>query len=96
MKNASPAQMQLLRATRWTWPEGLLWLIVFALPWMLPGHALIINEMAIAALFAVSLDLVLGYAGIVTLGHAAFLGLGSYAVFCLKKKLHPEIGRAHV
>ena len=90
MKNASPAQMQLLRATRWTWPEGLLWLIVFALPWMLPGHALIINEMAIAALFAVSLDLVLGYAGIVTLGHAAFLGLGSYAAALFAKHLHPD------
>ena len=90
MKNVSPAQTQLLRATRWTWPEGLLWLIVFALPWMLPGHALIINEMAIAALFAVSLDLVLGYAGIVTLGHAAFLGLGSYATALFAKHLHPD------
>ena len=30
-------------------------------------------------LFALSLDLVLGYAGIVTLGHAAFFGAGAYA-----------------
>src|SRR6185369_11842381 len=30
------------------------------------------------ALFALSLDLVLGYAGILTLGHAAFFGLGAY------------------
>ena len=67
MKPTSSAQMQLLRASRWTWPEGLLWLIAFALPWLLPGHALIVNEMAIAALFAISLDLVLGYGGIVTL-----------------------------
>jgi branched-chain amino acid transport system permease protein len=90
MKSVIPAQMQLMRASRWTWPEGLLWLVVFALPWVLPGHALIINEMAIAALFAVSLDLVLGYAGIVTLGHAAFLGLGSYATALFAKHLHPD------
>ena len=30
-------------------------------------------------LFALSLDLVLGYAGIVTLGHSAFFGVGAYA-----------------
>jgi branched-chain amino acid transport system permease protein len=90
MKPTSSAQMQLLRASRWTWPEGLLWLIAFALPWLLPGHALIVNEMAIAALFAISLDLVLGYGGIVTLGHAAFLGLGSYAAALFAKHLNPD------
>jgi branched-chain amino acid transport system permease protein len=30
------------------------------------------------ALFALSLDLILGYAGIVSLGHAAFFGVGAY------------------
>ena len=59
-------------AGRWRWPQGLLWLLAFALPALWPGHALMVNEIAIVALFAVSLDLVLGYTGIVTLGHAAF------------------------
>ena len=36
--------------------------------------------MLITILFALSLDLVLGYAGIVTLGHAAFFGAGAYTV----------------
>src|SRR5262249_56135597 len=37
-------------------------------------------QVIITALFALSLDLVLGCAGIVSLGHAAFFGLGSYTV----------------
>ena len=44
-----------------------------------PGKHLILNEIAILALFALSLDLILGYAGIVSLGHAAFFGVGAYA-----------------
>jgi branched-chain amino acid transport system permease protein len=63
---------------------------VFALPALLPGHALIVNEIAIVALFAVSLDLVLGYTGIVTLGHAAFLGFGAYCAALFAKFIHPD------
>jgi len=37
------------------------------------------SQILIMILFALSLDLVLGYAGIVTLGHAAFFGVGAYA-----------------
>src|SRR4029450_9850573 len=36
------------------------------------------SQTLIVGLFAVSLDLILGYAGIVSLGHAAFFGLGAY------------------
>lgn len=77
-------------AGRWRWPEGLLWLFAFALPALWPGHALIVNEIAIVALFAVSLDLVLGYTGIVTLGHAAFLGFGAYCAALFAKHIHPD------
>jgi branched-chain amino acid transport system permease protein len=45
----------------------------------LPGRHLILTEIAILGLFALSLDLILGYAGILSLGHAAFFGLGAYA-----------------
>ncbi|MGI9152159.1 MAG: branched-chain amino acid ABC transporter permease, partial [Limnohabitans sp.] len=64
------ARSHLMAAAHWRWYELVLWAGVFALPALLPGHALIVNEIAIVALFAVSLDLVLGYTGIVTLGHA--------------------------
>ncbi len=55
------------------------WLLALAAFFVLPRQALIGNEIAIVALFALSLDLILGYAGIVSLGHAAFFGLGAYA-----------------
>ena len=80
----------ILSQGRWRWYEPLLWLAVFALPALLPGHALIVNEIAIVALFAVSLDLVLGYTGIVTLGHAAFLGFGAYCAALFAKFIYPD------
>lgn len=59
--------------------EALVWVLAFAAVVLLPGYHLILNEIIITALFAVSLDLILGYAGIASLGHAAFFGLGAYA-----------------
>ncbi len=53
--------------------------------WCFPSHAALINEIAIVALFALSLDLVLGYTGIVSLGHAAFFGMGAYAAALFAK-----------
>jgi branched-chain amino acid transport system permease protein len=62
-----------------------------ALSWfVLPGHALLANEIALLALFAVSLDLILGYAGIVSLGHAAFFGVGAYAAALFAKHALPD------
>ncbi|MBU3648275.1 MAG: branched-chain amino acid ABC transporter permease, partial [Limnohabitans sp.] len=84
------ARSHLIAAADWRWYELVLWAAVFALPAVLPGHALIVNEIAIVALFAVSLDLVLGYTGIVTLGHAAFLGFGAYCAALFAKFIHPD------
>jgi branched-chain amino acid transport system permease protein len=77
-------------AARWRWPEVALWLAVLAAALALPQHALLGNEIAILALFALSLDLVLGYAGIVSLGHAAFFGLGCYGAALFAKHVMPE------
>jgi len=87
---SSHFQSQLLQASRLKWQEWVGWILVFAAPWALPSHALIVNEMAIVALFALSLDLVLGYAGIVSLGHAAFLGFGAYASALFAKHVMPD------
>jgi len=84
------ARNQLLSTARMRGWEPLVWLVAFALPLLVPGHALIVNEVAIVALFAVSLDLVLGYTGIVSLGHAAFLGLGAYASALFAKHVMPD------
>src|SRR5262249_59391780 len=49
------------------------------------GRHLILTEIAWLGLFALSLDLILGYAGIISLGHAAFFGFGSYVAALLAK-----------
>jgi branched-chain amino acid transport system permease protein len=67
------------------WLEVLFWVAAFASIVLLPGYHLILNEIAILGLFALSLDLILGYAGIVSLGHAAFFGFGAYAAGLLAK-----------
>ena len=75
---------------RWRWWEGAVF-AALTLSWvLLPSQALLLNEIAILALFALSLDLILGYAGIVSLGHAAFFGLGSYAAALFAKLVMPD------
>jgi branched-chain amino acid transport system permease protein len=87
-------QGSLLARPRIKWWEPALWIAAFAVPLLMPTTALIVNEIAIVALFAVSLDLVLGFAGIVSLGHAAFFGLGAYtaALFCKHVNPDPHLG----
>jgi branched-chain amino acid transport system permease protein len=70
---------------RWSSFELLFWLAAFASIWAPPGWHLILTEIAILGLFALSLDLILGYAGIVSLGHAAYFGFGAYCAGLLAK-----------
>jgi len=86
----SAAQTSLKQALRMRWWEPVLWIVLFATPLLLPAQAPIINETAIWALFALSLDLVLGYAGIVSLGHAAFFGFGAYAAALFARHVSPD------
>jgi len=87
---ASPAALALARAARWRWWEIALF-AALPLSWLLlPGQSLLLSEIAIVALFAVSLDLILGYAGIVSLGHAAFFGFGAYAAALFAKDVMPD------
>ena len=50
-----------------------------------PAYLQLASQIAITALFALSLDLILGYAGIVSLGHAAYFGVGAYSAGLLAK-----------
>ena len=68
----------------------MLWAALWATPLLLGQHAALINEIAILALFALSLDLILGYAGIVSLGHAAFFGVGAYGAALFAKHVMPD------
>jgi len=83
------AAHRLATRARWRPLEYVFWLAALASVWHgalhLPERYLILTEVAWLALFALSLDLILGYAGIISLGHAAFFGLGAYAAALLAK-----------
>lgn len=65
---------------RLQWWEALPWIAGIAVFFAFPNYLSFSTQVVITILFALSLDLVLGYAGIVTLGHAAFFGAGAYTV----------------
>ena len=83
--NATSPLEHLEAQTRWRTVEIVFWCAAL-LPFVVTPHYLALaSQVAIAALFALSLDLILGYAGIVSLGHAAFFGLGAYAAGILSR-----------
>jgi branched-chain amino acid transport system permease protein len=84
------AAAALARAARVKPLEYVFWLLPAAAFFAFPSHYLLLNEMVIFALFALSLDLILGYAGVVSLGHAAFFGFGSYCAALFAKHIHPD------
>lgn len=63
---------------RWRPAELALWLLPVAAFFVFPLRLPLLTEIMVMALYALSLDLLLGYAGIVSLGHAAFFGTGAY------------------
>jgi len=72
--------------TFFPWQAYLAALVFIAvLYWLFPGNLLFLTRVAILALLVMSLDLVTGYAGLPTLGHAALFGMGAYgAALCAK------------
>jgi branched-chain amino acid transport system permease protein len=82
---ASGPQDYLQRLSRWHPIEIAFWLSLL-LPYVLFPHYLsLASQIAVAALFALSLDLILGYVGMVSLGHAAFFGTGAYTAGLFSK-----------
>ena len=75
---AADVSAYLARRAHWSPLEIAFWVFAFATIWLFPGKHLILTETAILALFALSLDLILGYAGIISLGQAAFFGFAGY------------------
>jgi branched-chain amino acid transport system permease protein len=78
--DAHPAARALARRHRLRWWEPLPWVLAVAFYFLFPNYLGFGTELMVTILFALSLDLALGYAGIVTLGHAAFFGAGAYTV----------------
>ena len=75
-----PAAQLLIRRHRLHWWEPAPWLLAIAFYFAFPSYLGFGSDLLIWILFALSLDLALGYAGIITLGHAAFFGAGAYTV----------------
>jgi len=75
-----PGAQALVTRHRLRWWEALPWLAALAFYFAYPAYLGFGAELLTTILFALSLDLALGYAGIITLGHAAFFGAGAYTV----------------
>ncbi len=76
-------EAHLRRHERWRWSEIAFWAAILVLIFALPSRAGLLNEILIAGLFALSLDLILGLTGVVSLGQAAFFGVGAYGAAIL-------------
>jgi branched-chain amino acid transport system permease protein len=71
-------QAYLQKRSRWHPLEIAFWLATLVPFFLLPDYLSLASQIAITGMFALSLDLILGYAGVVSLGHAAFFGIGAY------------------
>ena len=87
MSRSNPATERLARSHRLHWLDVVPWLLAVAAYFLLPKYLQLGQQVLIMVLFTLSLDLLLGYAGVVTLGHAAAFGLGAYCAGILSAKL---------
>ncbi|MDO8286816.1 MAG: branched-chain amino acid ABC transporter permease [Rhodoferax sp.] len=79
MKSSTIDLTVVQRSDRWRPAELVFWLLPVLGYLLFPDNLVLLTQIAITGLFCLSLDLILGYAGIVSLGHAAFFGVGAYA-----------------
>jgi len=79
MSASNDVSTSAMASGRWRISEVVFWVLVLTCPLLFPSRYLIMTDILRLALFALSLDLILGYAGIVSLGHAAFFGVGAYS-----------------
>jgi branched-chain amino acid transport system permease protein len=68
---------------RWHPLEIAFWILPIVAYFGFADRRLLLSQIFVFGLFALSLDLVLGYAGILSLGHAAFFGTGAYTAALL-------------
>src|SRR5690242_12940292 len=85
VESAADPHRYFVAQTRWRVVEIVFWLAALPPFWIAPNYLVLASQIAITALFALSLDLILGYAGIISLGHAAYFGFGSYTAGLIAK-----------
>lgn len=83
MADAREADTPGIARPRWHPAELAFWAAPIAAFFAFPDRRLLLSLIFVYGLFALSLDLVLGYAGILSLGHAAFFGTGAYTAALL-------------
>jgi branched-chain amino acid transport system permease protein len=81
----TPANLYFAGLARWSFWEILFWVALVGLFFIPDANLPLYGQIVIWGLFAMSLDLLLGYRGIPSLGHAAFFGIGGYAAGYLGK-----------
>lgn len=99
-QNAAPpsAAQQVVRdgftRHRWSWIDALPFVFAVAMYVMTPGYLPLWTQVMIQIVFAMSLDLALGYGGIDSLGHVAFFGMGAYSagLFAMHVMSDPIVG----
>ncbi|MBW8858045.1 MAG: branched-chain amino acid ABC transporter permease [Bradyrhizobium sp.] len=79
MTAATDVSSHAMARARWRPAEIAFWILAASCAFLFPSRYLIMTDIIRLALFTLSLDLILGYAGIVSLGHAAFFGVGAYS-----------------
>jgi branched-chain amino acid transport system permease protein len=79
MQPKDVAVSQLMSQRRLRWPEFLPWICAVAVWFLMPTYLPFATQIVVMILFALSYDIVVGYAGIVILGHTAFFGVGAYS-----------------
>jgi branched-chain amino acid transport system permease protein len=84
-------QQYLQAQSRWHPLEIAFWLATLTPYLLFPDYLSLASQIAAAALFALSLDLILGYAGVVSLGHAAFFGIGAYTAGIFSKYVWGDV-----
>lgn len=74
--------------------DGAVIVALIAVPFLLPGYLDLATRVLVLAMCAMSLDLLVGYCGLVTLGHAAFFGIGAYSagILAVRGTTEPVIG----
>jgi branched-chain amino acid transport system permease protein len=70
----------------WRWEEPAFWAGLAAAGVFFPGYFPLLTQIAGIGIFAVSLDLLVGYGGIASLGHAVYFGIGAYASGALMQR----------
>jgi branched-chain amino acid transport system permease protein len=79
------ARALFVRRAAWRWEEIAFWVCAASSYFIFPDHLVLLTQAMITGLFVVSLDVMFGYAGIPSFGHAAFFGIGAYAAGILAR-----------